>query len=183
MLMQPHDARQWVLVDEAGTHLALSPRYAWAPRGQRAPGRVPRNWDKNTTLAAGLSVAGLQAPWTLEGAINTEAFVVYLEQVLGPTLRPGQTVILDNLSVHKAARIRAALETCGCSLAFLPAYSPDLNPIELAFSKIKGILRRVAARTREDLLDGIERAVRSVTPTDALGWFTHAGYRTLPSPF
>lgn len=178
-LIQPHDAAWFVFVDESGTHLALSPRYAWAPRGQRAPGRVPRNWAKNTTLVAGLSLAGIQAPWTIAGAMDTDAFAVYVDQVLGPTLQPGQTVFIDNLSVHKAARIRAAIEACGCRLVFLPAYSPDLNPIEPAFSKIKAILRRVAARTREALLDGIERAVGAVTPADALGWFQHAGYRPL----
>lgn len=180
-LMQPHDAQWFVFVDEMGTHLALSPRYAWSPRGERAPGRVPRNWAKNTTLVAALSLAGVQAPWTIEGAMDTDAFAVYIEQVLGPTLQPGHMVFIDNLSVHKAARIRAAIEARGCQLVFLPVYSPDLNPIEPAFSKMKTILRRIGARTREALLDAIEAAVSAVTPADALGWFRHAGYRPLTS--
>jgi transposase len=178
-VMRVRDAARFIFVDEAGTHLALSPRYAWAPRGQRAHGQVPRNWGKNTTLLAGLSLRGVQAPWTVEGAIDTAAFEVYIEQVLCPTLQPGDVVIIDNLSVHKAARIRDLIEACGGELVYLPAYSPDLSPIEEAFSKIKTILRQVSARTREALLDGIARALDAITPSDALGWFTHAGYRSL----
>lgn len=165
-----------LFVDECGTHLALSPRYAWAPRGQRAYGRVPRNWGKNTTLVAGLSLAGLRAPWTLEGAITSAAFEAYVRAVLAPTLQPGDVVVIDNLSAHKAAGVRAAIEARGAALIFLPPYSPDFSPIEEAFSKIKAALRRTAARTREALLDTIEQALAAVTSADALGWFTHAGY-------
>jgi transposase len=178
--MQAHDARQFVFVDESGTHLALSPRDAWAPRGQRAPGHVPRNWGRNTTLVAALRLSGLQAPWTIEGAMDTDAFTVYVQEVLGPTLQPGQVVLLDNLSVHKPARIRELIEARGCQVVFLPAYSPDFNPIEEAFSKLKAHLRRVGARTRDALLDAIEQAVGMVTAADARGWFGHAGYRPLP---
>jgi transposase len=181
-VMQTRDARRFFFVDEMGTHLALSPRYAWAPRGQRAPGHVPRNWGKNTTLVAALSLEGLHAPWTIEGAVDTQAFAVYVERVLCPLLRPGDVVIIDNLSVHKAARIRALLAACGAELVFLPPYSPDLSPVEEAFSKIKACLRQLGARTREALLDGIEQAVNTITPTDALGWFAHAGYRPLTQP-
>lgn len=181
-LMQTRDARRFFFVDEMGTHLALSPRYAWAVRGQRAPGHVPRNWGKNTTLLAALSWRGLHAPWTIEGAVDTEALVVYVERVLCPLLQPGDVVIIDNLSVHKAAQIRTLIEACGAELVFLPPYSPDFNPVEEAFSKIKACLRRLGARTREGLLDGIEHAVNTVTPTDALGWFAHAGYRPLDQP-
>jgi transposase len=178
-VMQARDATQFIFLDEAGTHLALSPRYAWAPRGQRAQGQVPRNWGKNTTLLAGLSLRGVQAPWTIEGAIDGPAFTAYIEQGLCPTLEPGDVVIIDNLSVHKAARIRTLIEACGAELIYLPPYSPDLNPIEEAFSKLKAILRQLAARTREALLDAIALALDAITPSDALGWFTHAGYRSL----
>jgi transposase len=180
--MQTTDPARLVFVDESGTHLALSPRYAWAPRGQRAPGQVPRNWGKNTTLVAGLSPQGVQAPWTLEGAMDTDAFTVYVREVLGPTLQPGQVVLLDNLSVHKPARIRALIEARGAQVVFLPAYSPDFNPIEQAFSKLKTHLRRAGARTREALLTAIAQALTTVTARDALGWFAHAGYRPLPQP-
>jgi transposase len=180
LIHQTQDARQFVFVDEIGTHLALSLRFAWAPRGQRAHGQVPRNWGKNTTLVAGLSLDGLQAPWTIEGAMDTDAFAVYVEQVLCPSLRAGQTVVMDTLSVHTAARIRQVIEASGGQLLFLPPYSPDLNPIEEAFAKLKAWLRRVGARSREALLDAIDAAIATITLDDVLGWFTHAGYRTLP---
>ena len=178
-VMQVRDATRCIFLDEEGTHLALSPRYAWAPRGQRAHGQVPRNWGKNTTLLAGLSLRGVQAPWTVEGAIATPAFAGDSEQVLGPTLEPGDVVIIDKLSAHKAPHIRELLAARGAALIYLPASSPDLNPIEEAFSKIKAILRQLGARTREAVLDAIAQALDAITPSDALGWFTHAGYRSL----
>ena len=150
--------------------------YGWAPHDQRATGAVPRNHGKNTTLVAALTPEGLQAPWTIEGAIDTEAFERYITDVLGPTLRPGQVVVLDNLSVHKAASIREAIAARECELLFLPPYSPDLTPIEQAFSKIKALLRGLGARTREALLEAVRLAVAAITPEDAAGWFSHAGY-------
>ena len=131
---------------------------------------------------AALSWDGLQAPWTIEGAIDTPAFERSVEEVLGPTLRPGQLVILDNLSVHKAEVIRQAIGACGCAVLFLPAYSPDLTPIEQAFSKIKATLRGLGARTRDALLEALARAVAAITAEDAHGWFTHAGYPLLAQP-
>jgi transposase len=169
-------------VDESGTHTSLTRLYARAPRHQRAVGQVPRNHGKNTTLVAALSWDGLRAPWTIEGAIDTPAFERYVEEVLGPTLRPGQLVILDNLSVHKAEVIRQAIVACGCAVLFLPAYSPDLTPIEQAFSKIKATLRGLGARTRDALLEALARAVAAITAEDAHGWFTHAGYPLLAQP-
>jgi transposase len=125
---------------------------------------------------AALTPDGLQAPWTIEGAIDAEAFERYITEVLGPTLRPGQLVILDNLSVHKAASIREAIEARACELLFLPPYTPDMTPIEQAFSKIKALLRGLGARTREALLEAVRLAVDAITPEDATGWFAHAGY-------
>jgi transposase len=154
----------------------LTRLYGWAPHDQRAVGSVPRNHGKNTTLVAALTPAGLQAPWTIEGAMDTEAFERYIQEVLGPTLRPGQLVILDNLSVHKAVRIREAIEAHDCELLFLPPYSPDMTPIEQAFSKIKALLRGLGARTREALLETVRLAVGAITPEDASSWFAHAGY-------
>jgi transposase len=154
----------------------LTRLYGWAPHDQRAVGAVPRNHGKNTTLVAALTPAGLQAPWTLEGAIDTDAFERYVKDVLGPTLRPGQLVILDNLSVHTATRIRDAIAAWHCEVLFLPPYSPDLTPIEQAFSKIKALLRGLGARTREALLEAVRLAVDAITPEDAAGWFAHAGY-------
>jgi transposase len=154
--------------------------YGWAPHDQRAVGSVPRNHGKNTTLVAALTPQGLQAPWTIEGAMDTLAFERYVNEVLGPTLRPGQLVILDNLSVHTAASIREAIEARDCELLFLPPYSPDFTPIEQAFSKIKTLIRGVGARTREALLDALGHAVATITTEDAVGWFAHAGY-SLPA--
>lgn len=173
------DLARLYFVDECGTHLALSPRYAWAPRGQRAGGQVPRNWGKNTTLVAGLTLGGLRAPWTIEGAMTTDAFAVYVGEVLAPLLQPGDIVVMDNLSVHKAASIRQLIAAQGATLVFLPSYSPDFTPVEGAFGKIKTALRRRGARTRDALLDAIAQALDTITPQDALGWFIHAGYRPL----
>jgi transposase len=174
--MAQRDPQQLVFVDESGTHTSLTRLYGWAPHEQRAVGSVPRNHGKNTTLVAALSAAGLQAPWTIEGAMDTAAFERYVKEVLGPTLRPGQVVVLDNLSVHKATRIREAIEALRCELLFLPPYSPDCTPIEQAFSKIKALIRGVGARTREALLEAVRLAVAAITPEDAVGWFSHTGY-------
>jgi transposase len=154
----------------------LTRLYGWAPHDQRASGSVPRNHGKNTTLVAALAPDGLQVPWMIEGAMNTEAFQWYITEQLAPTLRPGQIVVVDNLSVHKAARIRQALEARHCQLLFLPPYSPDFTPIEQAFSKIKAILRGLGARSKEALWEAVGLAVEAITPADAIAWFAHAGY-------
>jgi transposase len=167
---------QLIFVDECGSHIALTPLYARAPRGERAYGSVPRNWGKNTTLIAGLSLSGIQAPMILEGAVDTLAFEAYVEQVLAPSLQPGQIVVLDNLSVHKGMQVRQAIEARGGQVLFLPAYSPDLAPIEEAFSKLKTWLRRLQARTREELEEAIAEALERITAQDAHGWFWHCGY-------
>lgn len=165
-----------LFVDECGSHIGLTPLYARAPRGQRAYGVVPRNRGKNTTLIAGLSLAGIQAPMLLEGGVDTLAFEAYVEQILAPSLKPGQIVVLDNLSVHTGPGVRQAIEARGCQVLFLPAYSPDLTPIEEAFSKLKTWLRRLGARTREALPEAIAEALSRITAQDARGWFWHCGY-------
>jgi transposase len=165
-----------VFVDECGSTIALTPLYARAPRGERAVGGAPRNWGKNTTLIAGLSLTGVQAPFILEGAVDTPAFEIYVEQVLAPALSPGQIVVLDNVSVHKGERVRQTIEAKGCQVLFLPAYSPDFTPVEEAFSKLKTWLRRLGARTREALEEAIAEALEQITVQDARGWFWHCGY-------
>ncbi len=170
------DPEQFVFVDESGTNISLTRLYGRAPHDQRATGSVPRNHGKNTTLVAALTPGGLHEPWMIEGAMNTDTFVWYITEQLAPTLRPGQVVVLDNLSVHKAARIRQAIEARHCQLLFLPPYSPDFTPIEQAFSKIKAILRGLGARTTEALWEAMRVAVEAITPADALAWFAHAGY-------
>lgn len=165
-----------VFLDECGSNIALTPVYARAPKGERARGSVPRNRGKNTTLIAALSLEGMGAAMILEGSANATAFEVYVEQVLAPTLQAGQIVIMDNLQAHKSARVRLIIETKGCQLLFLPGYSPDLSPIEEAFSKLKTALRRAGARTREALEEAIAQALLTITAQDAQGWFQHCGY-------
>ncbi|MGA7670138.1 MAG: IS630 family transposase, partial [Nitrolancea sp.] len=157
-------------------HHADPPRSAWAPHDERAHGSAPRNYDHNTTLVAALTPTGLQAPMTLDGAMNSDAFAAYVERFLVPSLRPGQIVICDNLSVHKRADIPRLVAAKHCTLIFLPAYSPDFNPIEQAFSKLKTALRRAQARTQETLEAAIAAALETITTTDAINFFIDAGY-------
>src|SRR6185369_7770632 len=130
----------------------------------------------NTTLVAALTPEGLHVPWLIEGAMDSATFAWYITEQLAPTLRSGQVVVLDNLSVHKAARIRQAIEARGCQLLFLPPYSPDFTPIEQAFSKLKASLRRLGARSKEALQEAVRLAIEAITPHDAAAWFAHAGY-------
>lgn len=170
------DAKQVVVGDECGSNMALTPLYARAPKGQRAYGSVPRNRGKNMTRIAALSVQGMTASMILDGSANSAAFEVYMEQILAPSLTTGQIVVMDNLSIHQGAKVRSAIEARGCQLLFLPSYSPDLSPIEEAFSKLKTALRRAGARTREALEQAICQALELITAQDALGWFAHCGY-------
>lgn len=171
---EQHDG--WVFVDECATHIALTPLYARAPRGVRAVGKVPRNYGTKTTLIASLSLQGMGEAFILEGAADALAFELYIEQILAPSLHGGQTVVMDNLSTHQGVRVRQAMEAKGCRLLYLPSYSPDLSPIEPAFSKVKTLLRRKEARTPEALQQAIAEALDAITAQDACGWFTHCGY-------
>lgn len=175
--MKNVDAKRMVVVDESGSNIALTPLYGRAPKGQRAHGSVPRNRGKNTTLLASLSLQGVGASMIIQGSVNALAFEAYVEHFLAPSLSAGQIVVLDNLSVHKGARVRQLIEARGCELLFLPAYSPDCSPIEETFSKVKAFLRRVGARTHEALQEAIGQALETVTAQDALGWFAHCGYQ------
>lgn len=170
------DPQDLVFLDETAANIAMTPRYARAPRGARVYGAVPRNHGQNVTLLAALSTEGIGPTMALDGAVDGPAFVAYIRAFLAPTLRPGQIVILDNLAVHRAAEARALVEAAGCRLLFLPPYSPDLNPIELAFAKLKEHLRRAGARTREALEPAIARALDASTAEDAAHWFRHCGY-------
>ncbi len=163
-------------MDECSTNTALTRLYARAPRGERAFGHAPRNWGKNVTLIASLSTRGAGAAMSVEGATDGLAFETYVEHFLAPTLEEGQIVVMDNLQVHKSARVRELIEEAGAEVLFLAPYSPDFSPIEEAFSKVKGILRRVGARTREALLQATGQALGAVSQRDAVGWFRHCGY-------
>lgn len=150
--------------------------YARAPEGARAVGFVPKNWGESMTVAAALCPEGIVAPLLLEGAMTRATFEAYVEQILAPELRTGDLLIMDNLSAHKSPAVVSAIHATGAKLLFLPPYSPDFSPIELAWSKMKAGLRKFGARTRERLLAGVESALRAITPSDARGWFTHCGY-------
>jgi transposase len=163
-------------VDECGTNIALAPLRARAPRGERALGKAPRNRGKNTTLLASMTSFGMGPCVAVEGTTTGEVFEAYVERFLAPKLAEGQVVVVDNLNVHKGDRVRELVEARGATLLFLPSYSPDLSPIEEAFSKLKTILRRTAARTKGALVEAIGRALDAVTSQDARGWFSHCGY-------
>jgi len=177
------DARRLVFVDEMGTNTSLSPLYGWAKKGERAYCSLPRNRGSNTTLLSSMSVEGMGPSLAVEGATDREVFEIYVERVLAPTLGPGQVVVMDNLTAHKGERVKELVEQRDCELLYLPPYSPDFNPIEEAFSKIKDLIRKAEARSRGALLEAIATAISALSAQDAMGFFEHCGYRAVVQPF
>jgi transposase len=167
-----------VAVDETATTSALTRCYARAPRHQRAHGHVPKNHGTPTTLVAALTADGFGPAMTRLGAIDTAAFQTYVETLLVPTLRPGQVVVLDNLWAHKTAAVRATIEATGATVLYLPPYSPDFNPIELAFAKFKAALRRAGPRTQPALDAAITQTIDCIAAHEARAFITHCGYRS-----
>jgi transposase len=178
IVAQELDTRQLVFVDEMGTNISLSAVYAWAPKGQRAHCSVPRNRGANTTLLSSMSSEGMGPSLAVVGSTTAQVFEAYVEQILAPTLKRGQVVVMDNLTAHKGEKVREVIEQRGAELVYLPPYSPDFNPIEEAFSKIKSLLRKAEARTREALVEAIGGAISAVSAQDARGFFEHCGYGT-----
>jgi transposase len=170
------DSRSLVFVDEMGTHTSLAPLYGYSPRGQRAFFKIPRNRGTNTTLLSCMGLEGMGSSMAIEGSTTKEVFEAYIEHFVAPTLREGQVVVMDNLSAHKGQRVRQVIEDRGCQLLYLPPYSPDLNPIEEAFSKVKRLLRVMGPRRKETLVEAIGKALDAVGASDARGFFTHCGY-------
>jgi transposase len=166
----------FVFVDESGVATDLTRTHGRAPRGERARGAVPYGRWHRLTILGGLSLSGLVACMTVEGATDTAVMVAFTQHVLVPVLRPGQVVVLDNLAPHKAPRVRALIEAAGCRLLLLPPYSPDLNPIEQAWSKLKALLRGLGARTVDALNTALATLVHAVTAADAQAYFRHCGY-------
>jgi transposase len=150
-----------------------------APRGERLVQPVPHGHWKTSTFVAGLRTSGITAPLVVDGAMNGEVFLAYVEQILVPTLSPGDIVILDNLGSHKVAGVREAIERCGAALVYLPPYSPDLNPIEQAFAKLKVLLRKIAARTVGRLWDALGDLLDYFTPQECINYLANAGYGSL----
>ena len=177
------EASRFVFVDEMGSNTSLSPLYGWSRVGERLRVSAPKNWGKNVTLLSSMSMEGMGPSVAVEGATTRAVFEAYVEQALAPSLSPGQVVVMDNLSAHKGGRVRGIVEERGCELLYLPAYSPDLNPIEEAFSKVKGLIRRSEARTREALVEAMGKALGAVSARDAHGFFEHSGYRVMGQPF
>jgi transposase len=171
-------AGRLVFIDETGLNTKMTRGYGRAPLSSRCICKVPHgHWHTNTFIAA-LRVDGILAPWLLDGPMNTEAFEVYIQEVLAPELREGDKVICDNLSCHHAPGVRGALGAVGAELMFLPPYSPDLNPIEMVFSKLKALLRKQVAREFDALVDAIALALPSFTPAECRNLIRHANYAT-----
>ena len=165
-----------MFLDESGASTQMTRNYGRAPCGERVPEGTPNSHWSTLTMLAALTTQGLQAPMTIESPTDGDVFLAYLEQVLCPRLRPGQVVIMDNLSAHKVQGVREQIEARGARLIYLPAYSPDFNPIEQAWSKIKQQLRSAKARTLQTLEAAITQALTQITIQNATAWFAHCGY-------
>lgn len=165
-----------MFIDETGASTKMARRYGRSRRGSRCRAAIPHGHWKTTTFVGALRLQGMTAPMVLDGAMHGAAFHAYVEQVLVPALKPGDIVVMDNLPAHKAADVRQAIEAAGAELRFLPPYSPDFNPIEMAFSKFKAFLKSSAARSVDDLWGAIARAIDIFTPIECRNYFTAAGY-------
>lgn len=176
-LMQPGlDPSKLVFLDETGASTKMARLRGRSPKGERCRASVPHGHWKTTTLVAGLRLDGITAPGVIDGAMDGELFTLYAEHFLAPTLNEGDIVILDNLPAHKVTRAREVIEDAGATLLFLPPYSPDFNPIEQAFAKIKALLRKAAARTVEALETPIAYALKAFTPDECANYFANSGY-------
>lgn len=174
---QPYlDPSQLWFFDESGFNLAMTRAYARGLIGERVVGRVPKNWGDSETLIAGIGMRGVLAPMLLHGSLTALVFEHYLEEFVVPQLNAGDILVLDNLGAHRSEGARKIVESCGASLLFLPPYSPDLNPIELAWSKVKTLVRGALARTLDELVDAVAASLRSLLPRDIRGWIRHCGY-------
>jgi len=167
-----------VFIDETWTKTNMAPLRGWAPRGKRLVAKVPHRRWKTTTFVAALRLNRIEAPWLLEGPIDGESFRTYVARVLVPTLRSGDIVIMDNLGSHKGKAVRDLIRSVGAKLFFLPKYSPDLNPIEQAFAKLKHLLRKAAARTVETVCAAIGEILGAFTPQECANYFRNSGYLT-----
>ena len=183
MVICSMEPERFVFVDECSSNTSLAPLYGWARKGERAHQSVPRNWAKNITLISSIGKErGMGASLVVEGSTNGAVFQTYLEDVLCPTLKRGQVVVMDNLTAHKGEKVREMIEGEGCELIYLPPYSPDFNPIEQAFSKLKSYLREACARSQDTLMEVIGRALSTISDSDAEGYFEHCGYRAVVQP-
>lgn len=172
------DPEKLVFLDEAGSNIGMTREYARSEIGERAHDKVPRNRGNVTSMLGALSLQGLTAMMTVDGGTSADVFKVYIEEILVPALPPDAIVVLDNAGAHRSAAALEAFSAAGVTVRFLPPYSPDLNPIELAWAKIKRLLKDAKARTREALEQAIALTIDVISPSDASGWFRHCGYRS-----
>jgi transposase len=170
------DLERLKFVDESGVNVAMTRLYGRAPAGERVMGSVPQNYGQHVTMLGTLGIQGLHAVMTVDGATDSDVFRTYVKKVLGPTLTPGDIVVMDNLQAHKAVGVQQAIARRGARLLYLPPYSPDLSPIEPCWSKLKTALRKAKARTRAALDTAIAEAMPTISHMDAWGWFKHCGY-------
>jgi transposase len=170
------DPQRLVFIDESGLSTKMARLRGWAPKGQRCRAAVPHGHWNTTTFVGGLTLTGICAPMLLDGPMDGEAFLAWCEQMLAPVLRPDNVVIMDNLPAHKVAGVRETIEATGAILIYLPPYSPDFNPIENAFAKLKAHVRKAAARTVEALEVAVARALLTFQPSECANFFAHAGY-------
>lgn len=170
------DPRKLIFIDETCCKTNMTRLRGRAPRGERLIEKVPHGHWKTTTLIAALDHSGMRCATTVDGAVNADVFTAFCEQVLAPTLRAGEIVVMDNLTSHKVASVRASMQSAGAQVLYLPPYSPDLNPIELAFSKLKQLMRSARHRLVRDLWNDTQRMLNAITPTDAAHFFDHCGY-------
>ena len=176
ILLSRQSIDRLVFIDETGASTKMARLYGWGPKSERVVSDVPHGHWQMTTFVGALRTSGMTAPMVIDGAMNGDLFLAYVQQQLVPTLHRGDIVVMDNLSSHKKPGVKEAIEQAGATLAYLPPYSPDLNPIELAFSKLKTLLRKFGERTRESLWNRIGQLVNQFTPTECRNYFRHCGY-------
>jgi transposase len=172
------DSASFIFLDETGATTNMTRRHGWAPQSERLVDAVPHGHWKTTTLVVGLRTTGIVAPHILGGPMTGEAFRTYVEGILAPSLLPGDIVVMDNLAAHKVGGVREAIAAAGAGVMYLPAYSPDLNPIEQAFAKLKAFLRKQAARTKDKLWETIGAALAAFSPTECQNYITNSGYNS-----
>jgi transposase len=170
------DPERLIFIDESGLSTKMARLRGWARKGERCRAAIPHGHWKTITFLGGITLKGFIAPMLLDGPMDGDAFLAWCEQSLGPVLRPGDVVVMDNLAAHKVAGVREAIEARGAQLLYLPPYSPDLTPIENGFAKLKAHVRKTAARTIDALHQATADALRTITPQDCAGFFAHAGY-------
>lgn len=167
-------------MDETGTHVALTRTHSWTPSGVRATGRVPLKGNRlKLTVAGAIALDGLRCMMAYEGGTTNDAFLTFVNQALVPSLRPGDVVVMDNLTAHKSSAVREAIEAAGATLLFQPPYHPDLNPIELTWSKLKNLLRKRQARTLQTLSEALADSSQRISTQNIEGWFNHCGYAAM----